>query len=94
MFGFNFRPKRQPPCATRRIPKVSPRLSWYIEPPAQMFLGGLIPFLIIFGEMDNIYASLWSHKVCGAFNTLLRDFIVVIITTIVVEVRDRLTLLE
>ncbi|XP_059649881.1 transmembrane 9 superfamily member 4-like [Cornus florida] len=85
MIGHVVRAKAQPPCATSRIPRaVNPQLSWYTKTPAQVFLGGLLPFITVFWDMDYIYASLWNQKVCGAFSTLLTNFIVVSIATIIV----------
>ncbi|XP_059649883.1 transmembrane 9 superfamily member 4-like [Cornus florida] len=84
MVGHALRAKAQPLCATSRIPRAVPQLSWFTETPAQVFFGGLLPFITIFSQMDYIYASLWNQKVCGAFSTLLTNFIVIGITTIIV----------
>ncbi|XP_059645984.1 transmembrane 9 superfamily member 2-like [Cornus florida] len=85
MMGHTFRATLQPRCGTSEIPRVvNPQLFWYTKAPAQVFLGGLLPFLTIFWGMDDIYASLWNHKVCGAFSTLLTHFIVIIVMTVVV----------
>ncbi|CAL5416743.1 unnamed protein product [Camellia sinensis] len=84
MIGYALRPGRRSTCGTSRIPSLVPQLSWYLKTPAQMFLGGLLPFMLIFRDMDILYASLWKHKVCGAFNTMLTDFIILICATIIV----------
>ncbi|KAF5941913.1 hypothetical protein HYC85_019555 [Camellia sinensis] len=86
IIGYAFRPSLQSPCGTSRIPSLVPQLSWYLKTPAQMFLGGLLPFMFIFQNMDILYAGLWKHKVCGAFNTLFTDFIILIFTTIIVGI--------
>ncbi|GMY25207.1 transmembrane 9 superfamily member 4-like isoform X2 [Fagus crenata] len=57
---------------------------WYMKTPAQMFLGGLLPFIFIFWWMDDIYASLYHLKVCGAFWTLFGASISVIAVTVMV----------
>jgi transmembrane 9 superfamily protein 1 len=57
---------------------------WYMKTPAQMFLGGLLPFIFIFWWMDDIYASLYNLKVCGAFWTLFGASISVIAVTVMV----------
>ncbi|XP_059649882.1 transmembrane 9 superfamily member 5-like [Cornus florida] len=82
--GYFFRASVQPVCATSRIPRTVPQQSWYRKTPAQVFFGGILPFITIFWKMDYIYASLWNQKVCGAFSTLLTNFIVVGVTTIIV----------
>lgn len=51
--------------------------------PAQMFLGGLVPFLAIFTRMDEIYASFLSLKVCGASRAMLLPFLAVMTLTLV-----------
>ncbi|GMP77967.1 hypothetical protein CsSME_00034066 [Camellia sinensis var. sinensis] len=86
MIGYALRPGRRSTCGTSRIPSLVPQLSWYLKTPAQMFLGGLLPFMLIFRDMDILYASLWKHKVCGAFNTMLTDFIILICATIIVGI--------
>ncbi|KAK7859009.1 transmembrane 9 superfamily member 5 [Quercus suber] len=51
-------------CSTRHFQSEIPNQAWYMRTPAQMFLGGLLPFSIIYSMMDDIYASLYSLKVC------------------------------
>ena len=65
-----------------------PNQPWYMKTPAQMFLGGLLPFIFIFWWMDDIYANLYNLKVCGALClwTLFRAFICVISVTVIVAI--------
>ncbi|KAF3953630.1 hypothetical protein CMV_020942 [Castanea mollissima] len=53
-----------------------------MKTPAHMFFGGLLPFCMICLMMDDIYASLYKLKVCGAFSTMFTAFIIVIIVTV------------
>ncbi|XP_057954618.1 transmembrane 9 superfamily member 2-like [Malania oleifera] len=85
--GYAYGPSEsQAPCTSRsRAIREVPRLSWYMRTPAQMFLGGILPFLAVFLEMDNIYASLWSHKVCGTFSTLVMAFVLAMTLTVIIS---------
>ena len=57
--------------------------AWYMKTPAhEVFFGGLLPFCVIYILMDEIYASLYNLKVCGAFSTMFMAFLVVIIMTV------------
>ncbi|GMY25202.1 transmembrane 9 superfamily member 5-like [Fagus crenata] len=69
-------------CATIRFQSQIPKQAWYMKTPAQMFLGGLLPFILIFWMMDDIYASLYNLKVCGAFRTMLTAFTIVVTLTV------------
>ena len=77
---------RRATCATIRIQSQILIKSWFTKIPIQMFLGGLIPFIFIFPEMDNIYASLWNLKICGAFQTMLISFTLIIAYTVIVAI--------
>ncbi|XP_024024802.1 transmembrane 9 superfamily member 4 [Morus notabilis] len=81
-----FRTESEAPCTTRRLPRDIPLESWYMKTPAQMLFGALLPSIAMFPEMDNIYASLWHFKICGAFHLMLTSFIVVITLTVVVAI--------
>ncbi|XP_030927758.1 transmembrane 9 superfamily member 5-like [Quercus lobata] len=69
-------------CSTIRFQSEIPNQAWYMKTPAQMFFGGILPFICIFYMMDDIYASLYNLKVCGAFRTMLKAFIIIIIVTV------------
>nr|POE92257.1 isoform 2 of transmembrane 9 superfamily member 5 [Quercus suber] len=73
-------------CSTRHFQSEIPNQAWYMRTPAQMFLGGLLPFSIIYSMMDDIYASLYSLKVCGAFSTTFIAFVSVIALTVVLGI--------
>lgn len=74
-------------CATRTTQMVIPWWqSWLISTPAQMLLGGLLPFLFLLGDMDEIYASFLFLKVCGAYFTVFRFFVCNIIMTMVMAI--------
>ncbi|KAK7858973.1 transmembrane 9 superfamily member 5 [Quercus suber] len=70
-------------CSTRHFQSEIPNQAWYMRTPAQMFLGGLLSFSIIYSMMDDIYASLYSLKVCGAFSTTFIAFVSVIALTVI-----------
>ncbi|XP_061361921.1 transmembrane 9 superfamily member 5-like [Gastrolobium bilobum] len=72
----------QPPCAITRSQRHISGQPWYSRTTAQMFFGGLLPFTAIFWMMDDIYASLWNIKVCGAFSTMISAFVVVVSLTV------------
>jgi transmembrane 9 superfamily protein 1 len=81
--GYNLTPELEITCATIGFRAEIPnRQAWYMKTPAQMFLGGLLPFILIFWWMDDIYASLYHLKVCGAFWTMFAVFIFVITLTV------------
>uniref|UniRef100_A0A7N2R863 Transmembrane 9 superfamily member n=2 Tax=Quercus lobata TaxID=97700 RepID=A0A7N2R863_QUELO len=73
-------------CSTIHFQSEIPDQAWYTRTPAQMFLGGLLPFSIIYSMMDDIYASLYSLKVCGAFSTMFTAFISVIALTVLMGI--------
>ena len=73
-------------CSTIHFQSEIPDQAWYMRTPAQMFLGGLLPFSIIYSMMDDIYASLYSLKVCGAFSTMFTAFISVIALTVLMGI--------
>nr|XP_023887827.1 transmembrane 9 superfamily member 5-like [Quercus suber] len=61
--------------------------AWYMKTPAhEVFFGGLLPFCVIYILMDEIYASLYNLKVCGAISTMFGAFLIVIIQTMTVDV--------
>nr|POF00700.1 isoform 2 of transmembrane 9 superfamily member 5 [Quercus suber] len=61
--------------------------AWYMKTPAhEVFFGGLLPFCVIYIFMDEIYASLYNLKVCGAISTMFGAFLIVIIQTMTVDV--------
>lgn len=84
--GYFSRSNYQGTCPTSIIPRDIPQPSWCTKTPTQMFVGGLLPFMAIFPKMDDIYASLWSLKVCGAFDTMLVSFLAVISMTTIVGI--------
>ncbi|KAJ4968645.1 hypothetical protein NE237_015346 [Protea cynaroides] len=87
IFRYRFRAEFQPPCATRRCPtEIQPLLAWYRKTPAQMFLGGLVPFSAIFIELHYIYISIWGHKIYTVYVILLVVFIIVIILTVILSI--------
>ena len=65
-------------CSTRHLQNEIINQAWYMRTPIQMFLGDLLPFSLIFSMRDDIYASLYNLKVCGAFRTMFTAFISII----------------
>ena len=80
--GYYFTPKDQAPCATGRIQRHISEQSWFLKTTGQMFFGGLLPFSVIFSQMDDIYAILWNKKICGGFQIMSTSFLAVILVTI------------
>ncbi|PIA59057.1 hypothetical protein AQUCO_00400130v1 [Aquilegia coerulea] len=76
----------QAPCATRRMPLEIPLLPWYRKTPAQMFLGGLLPFSAIFIELHYLYSSMWGHKIFTVYSILFIMFIVLILITAIMSI--------
>ena len=61
--------------------------TWYMKTLAhEVFFGGLLPFCVIYILMDEIYASLYNLKVCGAISTMFGAFLIVIIQIMTVDV--------
>ena len=79
-------PESRPPCATTKVQREIPHQSWYMKTPIQMLLSALVPSAVIYREMDNIYASLWNLKLCGAFHTLLHSFAIVVMLTVITAI--------
>ncbi|XP_030964910.1 transmembrane 9 superfamily member 4-like [Quercus lobata] len=73
-------------CSTRHFQNEITNQAWYMRTPIQMFLGGFLPFSLIFSMMDDIYASLYNLKVCGAFSTMFTAFISIIALTVFVGI--------
>ena len=73
-------------CSTRHFQNEIANQAWYMRTPTQIFLGGLLPFSLIFSMMDDIYASLYNLKVCGAFSAMFIVFISIIALTVFVGI--------
>ncbi|XP_059627619.1 transmembrane 9 superfamily member 5 [Cornus florida] len=85
VIGFHFRSEFQAPSVTKRCPREIPPLSWYRKTPAQMFLGGLLPFSAIVLELHHLYASLWGYKIYTFSSILFITFIILIILTAILS---------
>ncbi|KAJ7971526.1 Transmembrane 9 superfamily member [Quillaja saponaria] len=86
VIAYHFRPKHAPSCTTKRFPTEISLQPWFLRTSGQMLLGGLLPFTVIFWQMDNVYASLWNRKVCGAFQAMVTCSFVVVTMTIMVGI--------
>ena len=73
-------------CSTRLFQNEITNQARYMRTLTQMFLGGLLPSSLIFSMMDDIYASLYNLKVCGAFSTMFSAFISIIALTMFVGI--------
>ncbi|XP_052173317.1 transmembrane 9 superfamily member 5-like [Diospyros lotus] len=64
------------PRATNKTPTrvLVHRPFWCWRTASQMFVAGLVHFMLVSSHVDILYASLWNLRVCGAFITLLTDF--------------------
>ncbi|XP_043704498.1 transmembrane 9 superfamily member 2-like isoform X2 [Telopea speciosissima] len=86
IFRYRFRSEFQAPCATKKWPTEIQPLAWYRKTPAQMFLGGFVPFSAIFIELHYIYTSIWSHKIYIVYGILLVVFIILILVTTILSI--------
>ncbi|CAK9171335.1 unnamed protein product [Ilex paraguariensis] len=86
VFGYRIRARFRAPSATKRCPREIPSLAWYWKTPAQMFLGGLLPFSAIILELHHLYASMWGYKIYILPSILLINFIILIILTALLSV--------
>lgn len=79
MVGPGHRPDHQLSPITKKGPREIPSLAWYRKTPAQMFIGGLLPFSAIALELHNLYATIWGYKVYTSPGILLLTFAVLVI---------------
>ena len=86
IFGRTSQNESEITCSTRHLQNEIINQAWYMRTPTQMFLGGLLPSSLIFSMMDDIYASLYNLKVCGAFSTMFSAFISIIALTVFVGI--------
>ncbi|KAJ0020523.1 hypothetical protein Pint_31891 [Pistacia integerrima] len=86
IIGYRFRSEFQAPCATKRVPREIPPLTWYQKTPCQMFLVGLLSFSAIALELHHLYASLWGYKIYTLPGILFVMFVVLIMLTVMLSV--------
>ncbi|KAH7561235.1 hypothetical protein ACOSQ2_016349 [Xanthoceras sorbifolium] len=86
VIGYQYRSEFQAPCATKKIPREIPPLTWYQKTPCHMFLGGLLSFSAIALELHHLYASLWGYKICTLPSILFVMFIILILLTAMLSV--------
>lgn len=86
IIGYRFTSEFQAPCATKRVPREIPPLTWYQKTPCQMFLVGLLSFSAIALELHHLYASLWGYKIYTLPSILFVMFVVLIMLTVMLSV--------
>ncbi|KAG8387496.1 hypothetical protein BUALT_Bualt02G0027200 [Buddleja alternifolia] len=86
VFGHRYNSDLQSSPVTKKCPREIPSLSFYRKTPAQMFLGGLLPFCAIAPELHNLCATIWGHKIYTSPGILLVTFIILIILTAMLSV--------
>ncbi|KAL8496367.1 hypothetical protein ACS0TY_020180 [Phlomoides rotata] len=86
MVGPGHKSDPQSSPVTKKGPRDIPSLAWYRKTPAQMFIGGLLPFSAIALELHNLYATIWGYKVYTSPGILLLTFVILIILTAMLSV--------
>ncbi|KAI9195239.1 hypothetical protein LWI28_013085 [Acer negundo] len=86
VIGYRCKSEFQVPCATKKIRREIPPLTWYQKMPCHMFLGGLLSFSAIALELHHLYASLWGYKICTLPSILFLMFIILILLTAMLSV--------
>ncbi|KAK4482699.1 hypothetical protein RD792_009866, partial [Penstemon davidsonii] len=77
--GHNYKSELQSSIVTKKCPREIPSLAWYRNPPAQMFLGGLLPFSAIILELHNLCATIWGHKIYTSPAILFITYIILVV---------------
>ncbi|KAL9171440.1 hypothetical protein ABFS82_04G208500 [Erythranthe guttata] len=70
----------------KKSPREIPFLAWYRRTPAQMFIGGLLPFSAIVLELHNLCATMWGYKVYTSLGVLFVTFLILIVLTVMISV--------
>ncbi|KAF3094064.1 hypothetical protein TWF706_008606 [Orbilia oligospora] len=56
------RPAYEQPTKTTQIPRQIPVQPWYVKLIPSVFLGGIVPFAVIFIELLFVFKSIWQDK--------------------------------
>ncbi|KAL6506465.1 hypothetical protein OROGR_024646 [Orobanche gracilis] len=84
--GHRYKSNPQLPPFTKKSPREIPDLDWYRKTPAQMFLGGLLPFSAVVLELHNLCATIWSYKIYTSPAILFITFVILVILTATLNV--------
>ncbi|KAI3450710.1 hypothetical protein Pfo_007375 [Paulownia fortunei] len=84
--GHRYKSDLQSSPVTKKCPREIPSLAWYRKTPAQMFLGGLLPFSAIILELHNLCATVWGYKIYTIPGILFITFIILVILTAMLSV--------
>ena len=79
-FGFKA-DKIEPATRISDLPKPIPPQPWYLQAPATMLVGGLLPFGTVFVELMFILQSFWGGQYYYVFGFLLLVFVLLLITS-------------
>ncbi|GFQ02957.1 transmembrane 9 superfamily member 5 [Phtheirospermum japonicum] len=85
-FGHRYKSDLQSSPVTKKCPREIPNLAWYRKMPAQMFLGGLLPFSAIVLEFHNLCATIWGYKIYTSPGILFTTLVVLVILTALMSV--------
>lgn len=76
----------QAPCRTSEFPRTVPKLRWYRGVLPQMVLAGILPFSVIYSQLNYIMATVWGHIAYTPSKILCLVFLVLLIITALVSV--------
>ncbi|XP_051153010.1 transmembrane 9 superfamily member 5 [Andrographis paniculata] len=74
-----------PPVA-KKYAKEVPSLAWYRKTPAQMFIGGLLPFSVVVMQLHNLCSTIWGYKVYTSPGILFGTFTALVATTALLSI--------
>ncbi|PIN25419.1 Endosomal membrane protein, EMP70 [Handroanthus impetiginosus] len=86
VIGNRYKSDPQSSPVTKKYPREIPSLAWYRKTPAQIFLGGLLPFSAIILELHNLCATIWGYKIYTLPGVLFITFIILTILTAMLSV--------
>ncbi|KAL2511092.1 Transmembrane 9 superfamily member 5 [Abeliophyllum distichum] len=86
MVGHHYKSKFLPPSVTKKYRREIPSLAWYRKIPAQMFLGGLLPFSATVLEFHHLCATIWGYKISTLPAILFITFASLVILTAMLSV--------
>jgi len=79
--GKNMSGPFQAPVRTKNFAREIPYIPWYRRLPAQMVLGGFLPFSAIYIELHYVFNSVWGRGLYQLWGILALVFIILLIVT-------------
>ncbi|CAA2942890.1 transmembrane 9 superfamily member 5 [Olea europaea subsp. europaea] len=86
MVGHHCTSGFQAPSVTKKYRREIPLLAWYRKIPAEMFLGGLLPFSATVLEFHHLCATVWGYKISTLPGILFIAFASLVILTTMLSV--------